>query len=149
MALPDAKETYPPVLCAAAPARGFTLSILGLTFAGLLLRLFCARGDLWLDEIWSEQNLEKIHNVGEIFWGISQDNNHFLNSLWLWAVGPNAPPVLIRLASIVCGTLTIPVAARLAAALAGSQLWPVRPWSRGAPSSSITVRRRVAMPASC
>ncbi len=128
MTLPDAQETCPPALRAAAPARGFTLSILGLTFAGLLLRLFCARGDLWLDEIWSEQNLEKIHSIGEIFWGISQDNNHFLNSLWLWAVGPNAPPVLIRLASIVCGTLTIPVAARLcgragpAAALAGAAL---------------------------
>ncbi len=92
------------------------------------MRLAAARGDLWLDEIWSLQNLEKLHGVGDIFFGISQDNNHYLNSLWLWVVGANAPPLLIRLEAVICGTLTIPVAAVLcgragaAAALAGAAL---------------------------
>lgn len=87
--------------------------LVALTLAGLVLRLLAARGDLWLDEIWSLQNLEKLHSAGEIFWGISQDNNHLLNSLWLWIAGPGAPPLVIRLEAVLCGTLTIPVAARL------------------------------------
>lgn len=98
---------------ARSPARMPILPLLGVVAAGLLLRALCAGGDLWLDEIWSLQNLQIIQDVGGIFWGISQANNHFLNSLWLWFVGPHAPPLLIRLASVICGTLTIPVAARL------------------------------------
>jgi hypothetical protein len=109
-------------------SRALFWAVAALTTAGFILRLFCARGDLWLDEIWSIQNLEHIPNVGGIFWGISQDNNHVLNSLWLWFVGPNATPIVIRLESIVLGTLTIPVAARLCgrsgpvAAIAGAAL---------------------------
>jgi hypothetical protein len=106
----------------------FFWGVVALTAAGFLLRLFAARGDLWLDEIWSIQNLQHIDNVGGIFWGISQDNNHVLNSLWLWFVGPNAAPIVIRLEAIVLGSLTIPVAAKVcarrgpAAGLAGAAL---------------------------
>ncbi len=98
----DAENTFP------------VWSVLALTLAGFVLRLFCARGDLWLDEIWSLQNLEPLHRADEIFYAISQDNNHFLNSLWLFIVGPNAPPQIIRLEAILCGTLTVPAAAKLA-----------------------------------
>jgi hypothetical protein len=102
--------------------------ICALTIAGFVLRLCAARGDLWLDEIWSIQNLQHVQNFGEIFWGISDDNNHLLNSVWLWIVGPDAPPLVIRLEAIVLGTCTIPVAAMLCArsgavaALAGAAL---------------------------
>jgi hypothetical protein len=89
-------------------------TVAALTFAGFLLRLLCARSDLWLDEIWSLQNLEHIHHAGEIFYAISQDNNHVLNSLWLYLVGAQAPPQIIRLQAVVLGSLTIPVAAKLA-----------------------------------
>ncbi|HLH10308.1 MAG TPA: hypothetical protein VKV77_00340 [Methylovirgula sp.] len=94
-------------------SRAFAASILALTLAGFVLRLICARGDLWLDEIWSLQNLEYIGTIGGIFWGISQNNNHILNSLWLWFVGPDASPAVVRLESIILGTLTIPAAAKL------------------------------------
>jgi hypothetical protein len=113
---PAAKERFP-LAC-----------VLALTLAGFVLRLLCARGDLWLDEIWSLQNLAPLHRADEIFYAISQDNNHFLNSVWLFLVGPDAPPQIIRLASIVFGSLTIPVAAKLslragrAAALAAAAL---------------------------
>ncbi len=108
--------------------RALLFGVVALTIAGFVLRLLCARGDLWLDEIWSIQNLQHIPNVGGVFWGISQDNNHILNSLWLWFVGPAATPVVIRLEAIVLGTLTIPAAAKLcarsgpAAAFAGAAL---------------------------
>ncbi len=99
--------------------RALFWSILALTIAGFVLRLLCARGDLWLDEIWSIQNLEQISDIGGIFWGISQDNNHILNSLWLWFVGPDAAPIVIRFEAILLGTLTIPVAAKFCARRGG------------------------------
>lgn len=107
---------------------GLFCAVFALTVVGFVLRLLCARGDLWLDEIWSIQNLAHIHNIGEIFWGISQDNNHILNSLWLWFAGPNAAPIVIRFEAAVLGSLTIPVAAKFCArsgpvaALAGAAL---------------------------
>ena len=69
-----------------------------------------------------------LKNAGDILWRLPNDNNHLLNSLWLWFVGPNAPIVLIRLESIIVGTLTVPVAAKFcgrsgpAAALTGAAL---------------------------
>jgi hypothetical protein len=47
---------------------------------GTGLRLAGTRGDLWLDEIWTLVLLQPISWVGQIFWGINNDNNHFLNS---------------------------------------------------------------------
>jgi hypothetical protein len=114
--------------CARATPSGLTIAVAGLTVLGLLLRLACAHGDLWLDEIWSLRSLQHLKNAGDILWGLPNDNNHLLNSLWLWLVGANAPPILVRLESILVGTLTVPVAAKFcgrngpAAALTGAAL---------------------------
>ncbi|WP_129396511.1 hypothetical protein [Methylovirgula ligni] len=111
-----------------ATPNGVAIAVAGLTVLGLLLRLACAHGDLWLDEIWSLRNLQHLKNAGDILWRLPNDNNHLLNSLWLWLVGPAAPTVLARLESIAVGTLTIPVAAKFcgrsgpAAALTGAGL---------------------------
>lgn len=80
---------------------------------GAGLRVAGASGSLWFDEIWSLQNLEGLSGPGDIFWGISQDNNHFLNSLWLWAVGPHANPIMQRAMSIAFGVASILMAARI------------------------------------
>ena len=96
------------------------------TFVGLGLRIAAAQGDLWLDELWSLDLVSHISSPGEVFWGISHDNNHFLNSLWMYAAGPDRPPIVYRLPSIVCSTLAIVVAASIgwrvntAAAVAGA-----------------------------
>jgi hypothetical protein len=101
------------------------IAVAVLTVAGFLLRLACARGDLWLDEIWSVNHIRGVANAGDILWRLPSTNNHVLNSLWL---GPNAPVVLIRLGSIIVGTLTVPVAAQFcgrsgpAAAITGAAL---------------------------
>ena len=50
---------------------------------------------------------------GGIVWGISQDNNHFLNSFWLWVVGPDASPLGIRAAAIAFGCGSILLGARI------------------------------------
>lgn len=80
---------------------------------GLTLRLAAARGDLWLDEIWSLTLVERTRTYLEVVLALPHDNNHVLNSLWLKAVGDSAPPVLVRLPAVLFGVLSIPVAARL------------------------------------
>lgn len=93
--------------------------------AGLMLRVMAAGGDLWLDEIWSLDLIKPLHNPLAVFWAISHDNNHPLNSLWLALVGQDGDPLTYRALSVFLGTLTIPAAALAAgprpmAALAGA-----------------------------
>lgn len=89
----------------------FSASLTLITAVGFILRVLAARGELWLDEIWSLMLLKDLSAAHEIFWNISNANNHFLNSLWLWITGPDAPEVWQRFASILLGTATIPAAA--------------------------------------
>jgi hypothetical protein len=74
---------------------------------GVGLRLIGTRGDLWLDEIWTLVLLEPVTSVGQIIWGINNDNNHFLNSIYLHLVGPDASPVVQRGLSVVLGTAAV------------------------------------------
>ena len=89
----------------------FSFGLSVITAAGFLLRVLAARGELWLDEIWTLLLLEDVSSWHEVFWNIPHVNNHVLNSLWLWFVGADAHPIWQRFASILLGTATIPVAA--------------------------------------
>lgn len=91
-----------------------TLVMLAVLMGGTALRIAGATGSLWLDEIWSLQNLERLP-AGGIVWSISEDNNHFLNSLWLWVTGPDASPLVLRAAAVVFGIGAIVLAMRIAA----------------------------------
>jgi len=91
------------------------LLLVAIVAAGFLLRLVCARGDLWLDEAWSAQLAHEAGTPLGVFLNINHDNNHHLNSLWLQFVGFGAPPLLARALSIATGTIAIAVAARIAA----------------------------------
>ena len=83
---------------------------------GLALRLACSGGPLWPDEIWSLRNLAPLQHFWQIFWGLSHDNNHVANSLWLYAAsGWSENATWLRAASIVAGALAIPAMARLGA----------------------------------
>ena len=97
--------------------------------AGLILRLAISGGPLWIDEIWSIMNLDPIRHFWGIFWGISHDNNHFANSLWLYfATSFSQNPTWLRAPSILAGAFAIPAMARLgarqspAAAVAGAAI---------------------------
>ena len=96
-----------------------TAALVAILLLGAALRIAGASGELWLDEIWSLQNLTGLQNVGDIFWGISEDNNHFLNSLWLWFTGPDAPPLEQRAASVAFGVASVAMAARITGREAG------------------------------
>ena len=86
---------------------------------GLGLRILGARGDFWQDEIWTFFLLRGVHSPLGIFLDLSADNNHFLNTLYLYAVGEAAAPLVARAFSIVLGVSTI---AAVAVAMRGRPL---------------------------
>ncbi len=94
-------------------SRQETAALATIILLGLALRLWNARGGLWVDEAWSAQFVAQDGSAWGIFWRINHDNNHYLNSLWILLVGPYAPPLLIRALSIATGTLSIAIAAAI------------------------------------
>lgn len=80
---------------------------LGLALLALLLRVIAAMGDLWLDEVWSLRLVAEIQNPLNIFGRLKHDNNHPLNSLWLWCCGSQASVLAYRSLSIVSGVLAV------------------------------------------
>lgn len=72
------------------------------------LRIAAARGDLWLDEIWSLWFARELRAPWQVLTAIHHDNNHPLNTLWLAlvanVVGPHGPVVLFRALSLIAGT---------------------------------------------
>lgn len=87
------------------------LGVALIALVGLGLRLLGARGDLWLDEVWSIINLGFADSFDQIFWVINHDNNHHLNSAYLYLVGLDASPLAARGFSIVLGIAAIFAAA--------------------------------------
>src|ERR1700732_2247876 len=96
-----------------APPRRIAL-LAAIVAAGLAVRIWCADGPFWQDEIWSIENLAPLTHFWQVFWGISHDNNHFLNSLWLYFTTPlTADEAILRAPSILMGAATIAMMARL------------------------------------
>jgi hypothetical protein len=65
--------------------------------------VLAARGDLWLDEIWSLYLLRNAKQLWDVL-SIQHDNNHILNSAWLFLIGPHGSSLSYRLLSIVSGS---------------------------------------------
>ncbi len=74
-------------------------------------RIAAARGDLWLDEIWSLELARIAGSVVGVFTAAHHDNNHHLNTIWLLLLGPDASPLALRLPAVVASGATIAVAA--------------------------------------
>jgi hypothetical protein len=122
-------RTAPPM-----PRRLLPAAIVTIAFAGLALRLIvAARGGLWTDEAWSMVYALRAHDALGVFLRINHDNNHYLNSLWLQAVGPDATPLVARLPSALAGFGVVLVAGLIgarrgaASALAAALLFAAAP----------------------
>ncbi len=80
------------------------------------LIVFAARGDLWLDEIWSISFAEAARTPWEILSVYKHDNNHILNTLFLYLIGGQQHLLLYRVFSILSGigslALLIKIASR-------------------------------------
>lgn len=94
--------------------RRYRASLAGIVALAFALRIAGAQGSLWLDEAWSATLAHDVGTPAGVLFRINHDNNHHLNSLWLQTVGITAPTWLMRLLSVVTGTLAVPVVAAIA-----------------------------------
>jgi hypothetical protein len=76
----------------------------------LAIRIRGALNDLWLDEIWSLKLAGQISSPLQVFTKIHQDNNHYLNTLWLYIGGFHGNWVGYRIVSIVTGVGSVALA---------------------------------------
>jgi hypothetical protein len=88
---------------------------------GLVLRAIAARGDLWLDEIWTLDLVRKIQSPLDVLTRLKHDNNHPLNSLLCWLLLESRHDIVFRLPSVVAGGVAVMAAARVAWRLAAEQ----------------------------
>ena len=73
-----------------------------LLFSSILI-IAAARGDLWLDEIWSIAFASDSQSVADIFVRFQHDNNHPLNTLFLYFAGEQKILLVYRLFAILSG----------------------------------------------
>lgn len=100
----------PSVKCDSPSLRPGVLAAIGILAAAAVLRMFGATNDLWLDEIWSVELANHIRSPNEILTAIHHDNNHYLNTLFLYLLGPRGNWPGYRMPSIVFGVLTVALA---------------------------------------
>jgi uncharacterized membrane protein len=68
--------------------------------------------EFWLDEIWSWELAGDATSAWDVLAGPRHhhDNNHKLNTLWIYALGPSAPWVWYRLPALAAGLAAVPLA---------------------------------------
>jgi hypothetical protein len=82
---------------------------------GAGLRASGLNTDFWLDEIWSLQSVRQARSLIEVVTRFRSDNNHILNSLYLYALSAEADWRLFRLLALAAGAFAIWVSFRVAA----------------------------------
>src|SRR5574337_2175890 len=81
-----------------------------LVAAAAVIRLAASRGDLWLDEIWSCLGAWDARTALELYTCFPADNNHILNTLLLYWIGPHAGIAIYRLPAVLAGVATVGLA---------------------------------------
>lgn len=79
-----------------------------------MLIIAAARGDLWLDEIWSVNIARASDTAADIFLRFKHDNNHPLNTLFLYWVKEQNAFIIYRLFAILSGIGSIFLVSHLA-----------------------------------
>lgn len=94
--------------------RSLYLGMVVLLLAAFALRALAARRDFWCDEIWSLAAALQAPSAGALLSNHS-DNNHLLNTLWMYLVGDGADGFLYRVPAILGGGLAVAMAGGLGA----------------------------------
>jgi hypothetical protein len=85
------------------------LLLLGiLIVVAAVLRVLGTHNDIWLDEIISLQTANELKSPWQIFSGIHADNNHYLNTLYLYFVRRQSYGPVYRYLSVLFGVGLIP-----------------------------------------
>jgi len=99
------KNTLPPLfsLLAEFPPNRLPVALCLAYLLSWTLILAASIGDLWLDEIWSIQFARASGSPIEILTRFHHDNNHVLNTLFLWFVGVQNTLFVYRLFAVGSG----------------------------------------------
>lgn len=81
---------------------------------GAALRILAARGELWLDEIWSLKLVLGLDSPWRIFDKVHSDNNHLLNSLFLYVLGPGQQAFFYRCLALLASIASFPLVIKFA-----------------------------------
>jgi hypothetical protein len=96
--------------------RWYWPALIAIIIFAALLRVAGIFNDFWLDEIWSWQFAMSAHSAREILLGdaFHHDNNHVLNTLFIYALGDRHDWRAYRLMALVTGIGTIVITGALA-----------------------------------
>src|SRR5262245_15209816 len=95
--------------------RSMRLGVAVVVTAALALRWSAAWGELWMDGIWSLLMVRQmVHQSSDVVLTLKHDNNHFLNSLWIYWLPESVPDFAYRLLSVVSGTVSVLLAVLIA-----------------------------------
>ncbi len=96
--MPDTPVTTP-----SARYRPYLTALFGVIalVAGVSLRCAAVTGELWLDELWSLLKVSDLSNPIDIVTKVNHDNNHILNSLWMWLIGAGQPTPFYRIPALL------------------------------------------------
>jgi hypothetical protein len=90
--------------------RAAASAVAALLVLGTALRVALGFESFWLDEAWSHAIATRAESVFEVFTGFRHDNNHLLNTLYLYAVDAwvgDGHWIFFRLPALVCGGLSL------------------------------------------
>ena len=82
--------------------------------AATYVRIVASTGDLWFDEIWTLIMVDNLASPLEVFTRLHHDNNHYLNSIFLYWMGPDRALLLYRVPSLLAGMGTMALAVMIA-----------------------------------
>ncbi len=97
------------------PRTSLPLAMLGFLVIALLLRAAAAMNDFWLDEIWSLRMAQRLQSPLGVLTELHHDNNHPLNTLFLYFLGDQALWWVYRLPAVLAGAATVGLAGRVGA----------------------------------
>ena len=84
------------------------LLVIALIILAAVLRIIATHNDLWLDELISLRIENAVKTPWQIFTAVHQDNNHYLNTLYLYFVKTQNYPPVFRYLSVFWGVALVP-----------------------------------------
>lgn len=84
------------------------LLLAGLIAVAAVVRFIPIHNELWLDELVSLHMATTVKTPWQIFTTIHKDNNHYLNTLYLYVVKNQKPPAAYRYLALLWGILLVP-----------------------------------------
>lgn len=95
------------------PERAYAASLALIVLAAFAVRTVASTGDLWFDEAWTWLLVRELTSPLDVM-VMHHDNNHYLMSFYYYLIGDSPHAVVYRIPSIVLGTGTVYLGARLA-----------------------------------